>query len=333
MIKIVFAGSPLIAVPSLAALADLSSAGIAGFLLSALITKPDSAKGRNKTPLPTETAIACGELSEKLREKGLPPVKIFKPALFDAAFAGEIEQLKPDLLVSFAYGRIFPAKFLAVFPLGGINIHPSLLPRYRGATPIPQAILNRDKKTGITIQYLDAKTDCGDIILQEEIGLDFSETTESLSGTVADKSPPLLIKALRLIKDGAVLRRKQDESLASYCALIKKSDGIIDWNRSAEEIDAEIRAFYPCPLSRTAHNGRELFIIKGKICPAGRDPGPAEAVPGTALAADRENGILIQTGRGIYCAEVLQYKTKKALGYKDFLNGTRGFIGSILSSC
>jgi len=330
--RIVFAGSPLIAVPSLNSVADLSL-NAAGFTLSAVITKPDSARGRSKTPIPTEIALACADFSEKFRGKELDPIKIFKPEQLDGAFTGEIKQLKPDLLVSFAYGKIFPPDFLSVFPLGGINIHPSLLPAYRGATPIPQAILNRDTKTGITIQYIDARTDCGDIILQEEIALDFSETTESLSETVAEKSPPLLLEALRLIKDGAATRRKQDEIYASYCALKKKSDGIIDWKQSAEEIDARVRAFYPYPLSQTAHNGKELYIIKGKIYPAGLGAPaiePGSAAPGAVLALDKKNGILIQTGKGIYCAEVLQYKTKKALDYKAFANGARDFIGSRL---
>jgi methionyl-tRNA formyltransferase len=242
-----------------------------------------------------------------------------------------VAALKPDLLVSFAYGKIFGPKFLALFPAGGINIHPSLLPKYRGPTPISAAIINRETETGITIQRLAAEMDTGDILVQETVPLNGRETTISLSEIMAKKAAALLLAALKDITTANLQIRQQDHSLATYCSLIAKEDGLIDWRQSAKEIDARIRAFNPWPLSWTKHGEQQLFILRAApIDDAPKNTGIIPNLPGQVLGKDKNKGILIQTGDGILAVSELQYRTKKVLEWGAFLNGTRNFIDARL---
>jgi methionyl-tRNA formyltransferase len=314
--KIVLAASAEIAVPCIEALFEQG-------LLAALLTNPDSAKGRGRggalTPTPAaHAAAACG----------LPPSGIVKAAAPDAHIVAELAALKPELLVSFAYGAIFTKEFLSLFPRGAVNIHPSLLPRHRGAVPIPAAILARETETGISIQRIVGRIDAGPILCQETIPLTLAETAGELSALVAARAPALLLQTLRAIDDGTVRERAQNEAEASHCRQLKKEDGLIDWTGSAAGIDAQVRAYTPWPLSHTRHDGRELYILAGRALSGAPEPSALPA--GSVLGVDRDAGILIQTGDGVYCAAALQYKTKKALHWKAFLNGARGFTGSRL---
>jgi len=321
--RILFAGSPAIAVP---ALKTLAAAADDNFILAGLLTNPDSPKGRSGKPEPTECAAAVANLTA---QQLIPPPVILKPEKLDGVARDLISELKPDMLVSLAYGKIFGPKFLGLFPLGGINIHPSLLPKYRGPTPIPAAIINQDAETGITIQRLAAEMDSGDILVQEKIPLDGRETTASLSETIAQKAADLLPAALRGIADGTLRARAQDHGAATYCSLIKKEDGLINWNTGAREIDARIRAFDPWPLSWTTHGELRLFILKAEPC--GMDEGTNNK-PGEVLGKDKDKGILIQTGKGILAVSRLQYQGKKAMEWKAFLNGARNFLGAKLGT-
>jgi len=316
--RILFAGSPAIAVPSLEAVAALSNGG---FELAGLLTKADSPKGRSGKPEPTACAIAAAAITTNL--------PLLKPEKLDSAARAQVAALNADLLVSFAYGKIFGPQFLALFPLGGINIHPSLLPRYRGPTPIPAAIRNRDAVTGITIQRVAAEVDSGDILVQETVPLGGRETTASLSDFMAHKAAALLPAVLQGIAAGTITAVPQDHAAATHCALIKKEDGLIDWNRSAADIDAQIRAYDPWPLSWTAHGEQSLCILKAQPLENGGD---ALALPGQVLGKDKDKGILIQTGDGILAVSELQYRTKKAQEWKTFLNGARNFMGARLGS-
>jgi methionyl-tRNA formyltransferase len=313
--RILFAGSPGIAVPSLEAVIALASEG---FELAGLLTNPESPRGRSGRPEPTECAVALRRLSAS--------TPILAPEKLDATARSEVAALNPDLLISFAYGKIFGPKFLGLFPLGGINIHPSLLPKYRGPTPIPAAIINREKETGITIQKLAPEMDSGDILAQEAVPLDGRETTASLGETMARRAAIMLPAVLAGIAGGTLGPTPQDHGAASYCSLIAKEDGVIAWHRSAAEIEAQIRAFTPWPLSWTRHGETELFILRAGAL---EDTG-GTASPGQVLGKDRDKGILIQTGNGILAAGELQYRARKALDWKAFLNGTRDFIGTRL---
>jgi methionyl-tRNA formyltransferase len=318
---------------------DTSATTTGDFVLVGLLTNPDSPRGRgNNKPEPTECAAAAEDFA--------PQTVVLKPEKLDSSARALVAELKPDILVSFAYGRIFGPKFLGLFPQGGINIHPSLLPKYRGPTPIPAAIINRDTETGITIQRLAAEMDSGDILVQEKLPLDGRETTASLSETMARKAAELLPAALKGIAAGTLQAKAQNHSKATYCSLIKKEDGLINWNRSVREIDAGIRAFDPWPLSWTTHGNFRLFILKAEPQPSPqpsarerRKGSPLEPFvteewtgkePGEVLGKDKDKGILIQTGEGILAVSRLQQQGKKALEWNDFLNGARNFLGAKL---
>ncbi|GBU26974.1 methionyl-tRNA formyltransferase [Treponema sp. R8-4-B8] len=304
--RVLFAGSPAIAVPSLEAVYRQD-----GIELVGVLTNPDSPRGRHSTPQPTDVA----EAAQKLNVPTLKPLKL------DAAVREQIGLLKPDILVSFAYGRIFGPKFLALFPRGGINIHPSLLPKYRGPSPIQAAILNRDTVTGITVQILAPQMDQGDILAVEQLPLSGRETAGSLGELAARKGARMLTEVLIKIANGTVTRTAQNHGEASYCGLISRDDGLIDWNLGAAQIEAKIRAFDPWPLCRTVHNGRELFILEAGIF---KGQAPVKNC-GQVLGIDKNDGILIQTGDGILSVTRLQYQAKKALFWRDFLNGVRDF--------
>jgi len=319
-LRILFAGSPAIAVPALKAVTTMSSE-IDDFVIAGLLTNADSPRGRSNRPEPTECAAAAESL--------MPQAIILKPEKLDNAARSMIAELKPDILVSFAYGKIFGPKFLGLFPLGGINIHPSLLPRYRGPTPIPAAIINRDTETGITIQRLAPEMDSGDILVQEKTPLDSRETTAGLSEIMAQKAAELLPVVLKGIAAGTIQARAQDHTMATYCSLIEKEDGLINWNRSALEIDAGIRAFDPWPLSWTTHGELRLFIHKAEPFPTEEGEGKK---PGEVLGKNKDKGILIQTGGGVLAVSRLQYQGKKAMEWKAFLNGARNFLGENLGT-
>lgn len=329
--RIVYAGSPAIAVPALEALAALalesaervpsSAAGV--FELAGVLSNPDSPRGRHGKPEPTELAAAAAALGPRFEGAGLRPPVIMKPERLGAEARREIEALGPDILVSFAYGKIFGPKFLALFPLGGINIHPSLLPAYRGPTPIPQAILNRDRETGISIQRLALEMDSGDILVQEAFPLAGTETAAGLAEEMARRAAALIPQVLRGMASGTLEGRPQDNEKASYCRLLSRDDGRIDWGRGALDIEAQVRAYNPWPLAWTLDGDQRLYIHKALAGPEGEK----EAAPGTVLGIDRGRGILVQTGEGTLAAALLQYEARKALDWRAFLNGARGFIG------
>jgi methionyl-tRNA formyltransferase len=317
--------------------------------LAGILTNSDSAQGRKSAFVPTEISAAATALSAE-RQENIPPLIQIKPEKLDAHTREQVAALRCDLLVSFAYGRIFGPKFLSLFPLGGINIHPSLLPKYRGPSPINAAILAQDSETGITIQKLGPKMDAGDILAQERIALTGKETAASLGEIVSVRAARMLRELIPAIGRGSVNPRPQ-EGEPVYCSLIKKEQGRLDWNLGAAEIDARVRAYNPWPLCFTHWNGEELYILEGSAL-GGMDAAVSTAladecetfvqaenphgcgfsakVPGTVVCTD-EHGILIQTGVGVYAVSRLQRKAKKALDWKDFLNGSRDFIGSRLN--
>ncbi|MDR0497303.1 MAG: methionyl-tRNA formyltransferase [Treponema sp.] len=320
--RILFAGTPAIAVPSLNALAEMEKEGI---VLAGVLTNPDRPR-RHGAAEPSDVSAAAFELDVMCKGRGFPPIPQLKPEKLDALVGEEVAALTPDILVSFAYGRFFGPRFLALFPLGGINIHPSLLPKYRGASPIPAQILAGEKETGICIQRLAQELDAGDILAAEVFGLSARETTVSLSETVSWKAARLLRELLLDFGSRAV---RPQEGEAIYCHEIKKEAGAIDWGKSAVEIDAQIRAYTPWPLSFT-HRGKNTLLIL-EAMPFNNLPETPDAAPGTVLGTDRSRGILIQTGKGILAVTRLQWQTKKALDWKSFCNGERDFVGTRLA--
>jgi len=333
--RIIFAGSPAIAVPSLKSISDLELAG-KGIILAGILTNPDRPR-RHGHGEPTDVSTAASELDRMRKDAGFPPIPQLKPEKLNGEARDEVAALAPDLLVSFAYGRLFGPRFLALFPLGGINIHPSLLPKHRGASPIPSAIIAREKETGVCIQKLVAEMDSGDILASEKFDLNLRETTLSLSGAVAEKAAHLL-RGLLINFESCSANAKPQEGKAVYCREIKKEDGLIDWNKSASEIDAQIRAFTPWPLSFT-HRGEDTLLIleavplaapAGEAAPDATIASSAAMPPGTVLGVDRNHGILMQTGCGILAVSRLQWQARKPLDWKAFCNGERKLINTIL---
>ena len=330
--RILFAGTPAIAVASLNVLAEMELAG-KGIALAGILTNPDKRRGRTHEAEPSDISAAAYALDVKRQEMGMAPLPQLKPEKLDDQARIKVTALEPDLLISFAYGRIFGPRFLALFPMGGINIHPSMLPKYRGASPIPAVILAREKETGLCIQKLAPEMDSGDILAEKRFTLCGRETTASLSADVSQRAAILLGELLADFKASSQKGRPQTGEV-SYCREIKKEAGLIDWHKSAAEIDAQIRAYTPWPLSFTFRGDDKLFILEAQVIEQHDETATSQSITkhGTVIGAGSK-GIHIQTGNGILAVSRLQWQAKKALEWKAFCNGARDFIGSMLSSC
>ena len=317
MIKVLFAGSPDAARFTLEHLVNAQSA--CGFEIAGVLSNPPSAKGRHKDLIPTPVAAFASE-------KGLP---VFTPEHLDGAARDAIRPLGVDLLVCFAYGHIFGPKFLELFPLGGINLHPSALPKYRGCTPVPAAIINRDKQTAVTIQTLSLKMDEGDILAQTMVDLNGTETGESLLNYSAEEGARLICELIKQANElGKLPEGKPQSGEASYTGIITKDDARLNWNESAEVIAAKVRAYYPQPALWCMENGSPLKILEA--VPAPENPGAAGAACGQVYEFSKTDGILIKTGEGMLAVKKLQRQGKNAMDYKSFMNGARNFVGTVL---
>ncbi len=316
--RVLFAGTPDIAVPSLRAIAE-------AFPVCGVLTTPDRAAGRGRQPAHSPVKSAALEL-------GLPVLQL---RTLGREAREEVADLSPDVLAVVAYGRIFGPKFLDLFPKGGINLHPSLLPRFRGPSPIPAVILAGDRETGFTVQRIAPGVDEGDILVQERIAMTGRETTGSLTALAAERGAALMRDALAAIEAGTE-RPVPQAGDPVYCGMIDKEDGHIDWTMPAERIERMVRAFDPWPRAWTGWNGTVLLILEAEARADGDRPpsvfedGNGAAEPGTVLGMDKKAGILVQTGKGVLALRRLQLQAKKPLDYHSFLNGTRGFLGSIL---
>jgi len=320
-VRVLFAGSPDIAVPSLVRISFEHE-------IVGVLTNPVSAQGRGLALEATPVAQAAANVLGSR-------VPILSPARLGAEAREAVAALQADILVSFAYGRIFGPKFLALFPRGGVNVHPSLLPRYRGPAPIPSAILARDRETAISVQRLALEMDCGDILGQLPVPLSGTETAEDVAEVAAIMGADLLSQVLEEIEEGREVARPQ-EGEPSYCALMLKEDGLIDWRAPLLDIDAKIRAFYPWPVAFTFLRGMRLNVLEAFPYPHvtfAAGPGSLDfedAVPGTVLGLDKSRGIMVQTMDGLIALRRLQVQQKKALPYREFANGMRALVGAVL---
>jgi methionyl-tRNA formyltransferase len=301
--RIIFCGTPAFAVPTLKAiLADPAHTVVA------VITQPDRPRGRGQevsfSPV-KEAALAAGI---EVRQ----PEKIRAPEAKDI-----LQELKPECFVIIAYGQIIPTGLLPISRCGWINLHASLLPKYRGAAPINWAIANGETKTGLTTMRIDAGMDTGDMLLQQEIGILPGEKAQELATRMSEAGAALMIETLRGLPDGAVTPKKQNDALATYAPLLKKEDGRIDWSRKAREIFNRMRGFYPWPGAYTT--------FRGKTCHLWGEPLAQEhtaAEPGTLFVEQGELRVV--------CGDttVLRVLTVKLEGRdqvtaQQFLNGAR----------
>lgn len=282
----------------------------------AVYTRMDKPAGRGRiaTPPPVKKVA---------QEHGLV---VFQPRrLRDKFEVAQLADLKPDAIVVAAFGQILPQEVLDIPEFGCLNIHPSLLPRYRGASPIPSAILAGDEETGVTIMLMDAGMDTGSILSQRMVSIRDEDTAQSLGNRLAQIGADLLMETLPQWFDGRLAPRPQKEEDATYTKPILKSDGEIDWNLQATELWRRVRAFYPWPGCFTLWQGKVLKILEAVALPSRE-----EVEPGRVMALSSEVPVGVGTREGILGLRRLQIEGKRPLSTAEFLRGQRAFIGQKL---
>jgi methionyl-tRNA formyltransferase len=299
MMRVVFCGTGEIGLPALKALLDSGK-----YELPGVITQPDKPAGRDLKP----RASAIKQLAV---ERGIPVHQ--PPKLRDAASLEMLRSLKPDVMVVVAYGQILPKSVLELPPLGCLNLHASLLPRHRGASPIHAAILAGDTTTGMTVMYMDEGLDTGDVLLEEALDIGPQETTGELHDRLANLAAPCLLRALELLASGTAPRTPQDSHSATYAPKLKKSDGWLDWSKPAPELALRIRSMSPWPGAFARISGHVL-----KIHAAAEHP--ASGTPGTVLQADA-NALVVACGSGSLSLLSVQLEGRKRLSAVEFLRG------------
>lgn len=307
--KIVFMGTPDFAAGALKSLIE------AGHEITAVVTQPDKAKGRSQELLPPPVKVVA-------LEHGIPvlqPVRIKRPE--------EVEKLKQypaDIYVVAAFGQILSQEILDIPEFGCLNIHASVLPKYRGASPIQHVIIDGEEKTGITIMQMDAGLDTGDMLYQKEIVISPKDTYASLHDKLMVLGGEAIVEALPLLEQGKLVPRKQEDALSCYAHLIDKTMGELDFTKSAEILDRLIRGLNPWPSAYTTYHGKQL-----KVWEAEPVKSPKAGKPGEILAVEKD-AVLVAAGSGALRITSLQLSGKKRMSAHDFLLGVRMTPGEIL---
>jgi methionyl-tRNA formyltransferase len=302
MARIVFMGTPEFAVTPLEKL-------IAHHEVIGVVTQPDRPAGRNRQ-------VQMSPVKQVALKAGIP---VFQPEKIRRAEAmAELKQWSPDVYVVAAFGQILPQTVLDIPTHGSINVHASLLPRWRGAAPIQAVIRAGDAESGITIMKMDAGLDTGPILSQRAIPLAAHETGQTLHDKLAVLGADLLIDTLPGYLSGAVQPQPQDDTLATYAPTLSKEEGKIDWTKDAASIERLVRAFTPWPGTYTTWNGQMLKILSGGV-------GKGQAEPGRVVSTAA--GIGIGTGEGLYILQQVQLAGRKAMSIEEFVRGQADFIG------
>jgi len=309
--RIVFCGTPSFAVPTLQHLLAQSEFEVLG-----VITQPDRPRGRGQE-------ISFSPVKEAALAANLPvhqPEKIRSPEAETL-----LQKLAPDCVVIIAYGQIIPARLLPVPKLGWINLHASLLPKYRGAAPINWAIVNGETRTGVTTMRIDAGMDTGETLLQREIEIGAKETAPELAARMSESGAPLVAETLCGLAAGSIAPKPQNHAEASYAPMLKKEDGRIDWKRPAIEIYNRMRGFAPWPGAYTTFRGRTCQIWAEPASKAGlvgMPSGVGGGAPGTLLG--EENGLFVWCGDAtVLCVSIVKLEGRKRVKATDFANGAR----------
>lgn len=310
--KIVYMGTPDFAVNPLHALAE------AGYEVAGVVTQPDKPKGRGKTMLPTP-------VKEEALKHGFPvyqPVKVRDPE-----FLQVLEKLEPDIIVVAAFGQIIPKSILELPKYGCINIHASLLPKYRGAAPIQQAVIDGEKESGVTIMRMGTGLDTGDMISKIVVPIAKDETGGTLFDKLAEAGAKLLVETLPHIFDGTAVYEKQpEESPTPYAGMITKQMGLINFGKSAAELERLVRGLNPWPSAFTFWNGKTLkvwesFVVKSE------ETGAEKSEPGTVVKTDKK-GIYVACGEDVLVLSQVQLEGKKRMDADAFLRGCHIETGS-----
>ena len=304
--RLVFIGTGEIGVPTLRTLQDLPEHELVG-----VVTQPDKPVGRAQQiqAPPIKAAIAGKKIS------------ILQPArIKDPASVGEIRTLAPDVIVVMAYGQILPRDVLEIPRVACLNLHASLLPRWRGAAPIQAAIAAGDRETGITVMYMNEGLDTGDILLQRKIDVSLTETGGSLHNRLGEIAPDALLESLRMLASGNAPRALQDDTLATMAPKLSREDGRIDWSEPADAIERKIRAFNPWPgaftvMTDPSSKPRNLKIFSAAMV-------DLSGQPGEILQAD-DNALVFATGRDALALGQVQLEGKQRMTAGDFVRGHR----------
>jgi methionyl-tRNA formyltransferase len=297
-LRTVFMGTPEFALPTLRTLID------AGLNLVGVYTQPDRPKGRGNVLTPPPVKILAAE-------HGIPvfqPVKLRAPEVVE-----ELRQLAPDLVVVVAFGQILPKSVLDIPRYGCINVHASLLPRYRGAAPINKAIMDGEEATGVTTMLMDVGLDTGPMLVKKSLPIGLEDTAGLLHDRLAELGAEAMGETLSRLCAGTLNPEPQDDALSTYAPMLKKEDGRIDWSRPAAEVHNRVRGLDPWPGAYTSLDGEVLKIARTL-------PEAGMGAPGTVVSADA-NGVCIACGDGVLRIRELQLPGKKRLGAAEFLRG------------
>lgn len=304
-LRIIFAGTPDFAARHLAALLA------ANYNVVGVFTQPDRPAGRGKKLMPSPVKVLA-------EENGIP---VFQPAsLRPAENQQYIAELNADIMVVVAYGLILPKAVLEMPRLGCINVHGSLLPRWRGAAPIQRALWAGDSETGVTIMQMDAGLDTGDMLYKLSCPITTEDTSASLYDKLAELGPQGLIETLQQLAAGAAQPEVQDDSMATHAEKLSKEEAQLDWSLSAAQLERCVRAFNPWPMSFFMMDGQPVKVWKASVIET-----KSSAEPGTILEADK-HGIRVATAQGVLNLLELQPAGKKAMKAQDLLNSRREFF-------
>lgn len=317
--KTIFMGTPNFALPILEALINLKE-----FKPFTVVTSTDKPVGRKQEMTPPSVKV----LAQKNNIPVLQPEKVRTPETIQ-----QIQDLRPDLIIVAAYGKIIPGDILQIPKYGCINVHGSILPKYRGPSPIQAAILEGEKTTGITIMRMDEKMDTGPMLSQQEVTLDPKETFETLHNKLSQVGADLLVKTLPQYISGELKPQAQDDTLATYCQMITREDGQLIWNKDSEEIERQIRAFTPWPGVFTFYHiqpNKRLKIMSANI---EDNPIQDSSTPSTdeyGKIVFENNKILVKTGDGWLSITRLQSEGGHSMTAQEFINGHKDIDGVIL---
>lgn len=319
--KIVYMGTPDFAVGALQALIE------AGHQVAAVVTQPDKPKGRGKEMQMTPVKNCA------LRYD----IPVFQPVKVKAPEAVEtLRGYGADVFVVAAFGQILSEEILTMPRYGCINIHASLLPKYRGSAPIQRVILDGEKETGVTIMQMDKGIDTGDMLLQSVVPIAEKETGDSLHDKLADEGAKLIVEALRKLEAGELVPRKQNDEESCYAKMLDKSMGKIDWQQSAVRIERLVRGLNSWPSAYTSFHGKTLKIWECDVVSGGQEQKAVshkigETLPGTVTAVEKD-AFYVQTGEGILKVTQVQLEGKKRMEVRAFLLGCQMSVGELLGN-
>jgi methionyl-tRNA formyltransferase len=310
--RTVFMGTPDFAVPT------LDSLVLTGHQVVAVYTQPDRPAGRGRS-------LISSPVKRKALQLGLTVQQ--PPSFRQPEEVQKLTDLRPEVIVVAAFGQLLPQSVLDIPPFGCLNVHPSLLPRHRGPTPVVAAILAGDEVTGVTIMLLDRGMDTGPLLAQEKVKILPQDTTGSLTANLAQAGARLLMQILPLWLEGKIAPQPQDNEKATYSEPLTKEGGRIDWRLPAVELWRRVRAFQPWPGCYTMWQGKVLKVIEAVPLPGAGEVGRVVAIQGSQSAT-----IGVQAGEGILGLLQLQLEGKRVMAAADFVRGQRDFVGALLTS-